>query len=145
MCSSDLSDCDSRRESACRLELDQQFIPSLEAVQDWLDTQSCQFGDAGFGYGSNAILDYDDDAAKDANPGFSRGAVGRVRAVKRKIRTERNPTMTNAFRTEEGAEAWTPSVVKELTKIGPKHAFAMEQIVFSCCRWNTRGRRKLMK
>ena len=39
--------------------------------------------------------------------------------------------MTNAFRTEEGAEAWTPSVIKELTKIGPKNAFAMVQIDYS--------------
>jgi hypothetical protein len=38
--------------------------------------------------------------------------------------------MTNAFKTAEGADAWTPSVVKELTKIGPKHAFAMEQVDF---------------
>ena len=56
------SDCDSRRELARRLESDQQLLPSLGAVQDWLEMQSCQFGDAGFGYGSNVILDYDDDA-----------------------------------------------------------------------------------
>jgi hypothetical protein len=36
--------------------------------------------------------------------------------------------MTKAFSTEEGAKDWTPSVVKELTKIGPKYAFAMEQV-----------------
>jgi hypothetical protein len=39
--------------------------------------------------------------------------------------------MINAFRTAEGAEAWTPSVVKELMKIGPKNAFAMVQIDYS--------------
>ena len=62
--------------------------------------------------------------------GSNLGDIERVRAVKRKVRTERNPTMTNAFKTAEGAEAWTPSVVKELTKIKPKHAFAMEQVDF---------------
>ena len=54
-----------------------------------------------------------------------------MRAVKRKLRTDLNPTMTNAFRTEAGAAEWTPSVVKELTTLGPKHSFAMEQIDYS--------------
>jgi hypothetical protein len=123
------SDCDSRRELVRRLESDQQLLPSLGAVQDWLEMQSCQFGDAGFGWGSNALLDHENDL-QEVDSGSNLGDIERVRAVKRKVRTERNPTMTNAFKTAEGADAWTPSVVKELTKIGPKHAFAMEQVDF---------------
>ena len=52
----------------------------------------------------------------------------RVSAVKRKHRTELNPTMTQAFKTLEGKEEWSPSVVKELTTLGPKEAFAIEQV-----------------
>ena len=52
----------------------------------------------------------------------------RVSAVKRKQRTELNPTMVKAFKTEEGATEWTPSIVKELTTLGPNKSFAIEQV-----------------
>ena len=54
----------------------------------------------------------------------------RVSAVKRKQRTEltSNPTMVKAFKTEDGAAEWTPSIVKELTTLGPKKTFAIEQV-----------------
>jgi hypothetical protein len=35
--------------------------------------------------------------------------------------------MTNAFKTADGVEAWSPSVLKEMTTLGPLHSFAMEQ------------------
>ena len=98
-------------------------------VRDWLGQQTCEFGNAGFGRESNVMVDCDD-AKEKSEDGSNRG-VEHVRAVKKKVRTELNPTMTNAFRTEDGAAAWTPSVVKELMTLGPKHSFAMEQIDYS--------------
>jgi hypothetical protein len=85
-------------------------------MEDWLEKQSCKFGDAGFGRESNVFVDCDD------------RIIQRIRAVKRKLRTDLNPTMTNAFKTEDGAEEWTPALLKELTTLGPMHSFAMEQI-----------------
>ena len=81
-------------------------------MRDWLGQQTREFGNAGFGRESNAMVDCDD-AKEKSEDGSNRG-VEHVRAIKKKVRTELNPTMTNAFRTEDGAAAWTPSVVKEL-------------------------------
>ena len=53
----------------------------------------------------------------------SSGEDVRVSAVKRKQRTELNPTMVKAFKTEDGAAEWTSSIVK---------SFAIEQ-VYRCC------------
>jgi hypothetical protein len=75
------SDCDSRKELVRRLELDQLLLPNLGAVQDWLDKQSCTFGDAGFGYDSNALLDHSDGIIPEAVAGVSDGAIERVRAI----------------------------------------------------------------
>ena len=36
--------------------------------------------------------------------------------------------MVKAFKTEEGAVEWTPSIVKELTTLGPNKSFAIEQV-----------------
>ena len=60
--------------------------------------------------------------------GSSSGEDARVSAVKRKRRTELNPTMVKAFKTEEGAAEWTPSILKELTTLGPNKSFAIEQV-----------------
>ena len=58
----------------------------------------------------------------------SSGEDARVSAVKRKQRTELNPTMVKVFKTIEGAAEWTPSIVKELTTLGPNKSFAIEQV-----------------
>ena len=107
-----------------RLRADQELSPRHGGVQDWLEQQSCKFGNTGFGKESNALVDCADDL-QDASTGSSRGGIERVRAVKRKLRTELNPTMTNAFKTADGVEAWSPSVLKEMTTLGPLHSFAM--------------------
>jgi hypothetical protein len=104
------------------------------AVQDWLQMQECAFGDAGFGPSSSVFVDCDDHGDIGEASGSSIGSSGgimRVSAVKRKHRTELNPTMAKAFKTLEGKEEWSPSVVKELTTLGPKEAFAIEQVPWS--------------
>jgi hypothetical protein len=102
-------------------------------VQDWLQMQECAFGDAGFGQNSNVFDDRDDTEGYDHSSSSSSSCGGNVRvsAVKRKHRTELNPTMTQAFKTLEGKEEWSPSIIKELTTLGPKEAFAIEQVPWS--------------
>jgi hypothetical protein len=119
-------DGSSRRILVRRLRVDQRVLSTNGTVQDWLGQQSCEFGNAGFGSGSHALVDWADDLQEESI-GSSDGDIEQVRAVKRKLRTELNPTMTNAFKTADGAEAWHPSVLKELITLGPLNSFAMEQ------------------
>jgi hypothetical protein len=102
-------------------------------LEEWYHEQECVFGIAGYGEHSNVItaprmsekrgdtslmeteMEHEDDFA----------SMPCISVVKRKSRTEMNPTVTVAFKTDEGTAKWTPSVVKELTVLGPMNKFAM--------------------
>ena len=105
------------------------------SVQDWLDAQpDREFGDAGFGSSSRVFVDQSaawQTTQEETTSSISSSDASRVAAVKRKVRTQLNPTMVQAFKTEEGATDWSASILKELTTLGPKKSFAIEQIPWS--------------
>ena len=101
-------------------------------LKSWLLASTTpKFGDYGFGSRSSVFVDrapvcMQEEAAVGSSSSSDEDA--RVSVVKRKQRTELNPTMVKAFKTEEGAAEWTPLIVKELTTLGPKNSFAIEQV-----------------
>jgi len=118
------------RKGACNADVDYGANGTLE---EWYHEQECVFGIAGYGEYSNVIMaplmpeKFGDASLIETEMEHEEDPVSMpcISVVKRKSRTEMNPTVTVAFKTEEGTAKWTPSVVKELTVLGPMNKFAM--------------------